>query len=96
MGVDVTIFGRRTIRPGDRVAIDTPYLNGIASIEAGPDVERGTKTFPKFLFRFEKGVIVDPETSFVGELNSSDEIWLEDDAQYVSIFGVDDSNIALL
>ena len=96
MGVDVTIFGRRTIRPGDRVAIDTPYLNGIANIESGPDVERGTKTFPKYLFSFVEGILVDPETSFVHKLSPEDEIWLEDDANYISIFGVDDENISLL
>lgn len=90
----MSIFGRRTIEVGDIIAIDTPYLNGIARIVAGPDTERGTKSFPKFLFKFERGYIADPSSGYLDILRG-DEIWLEDNAQHVSIFGVDDENISL-
>ena len=89
----MSIFGRRTVRVGDVVAIDTPYLNGIARIVDGPNTEQGTKAFPKFLFKFERGYIADPDSGFLDVLNG-DEIWLEDNAKHVSIFGVDDENIA--
>lgn len=89
----MSIFGRRTVEVGDVIAIDTPYLNGIAKVIAGPDTERGTKSFPKFLFKFQRGFIADPSTGFLGTLKG-EEIWLEDNAKHVSIFGVDDENIS--
>lgn len=90
------MFGRRTVEIGDVVAFDTPYLNGIAEVIDGPDSDRGTKSLPKWLFRFRQGVIADPSTGYVGELSPSDEGWFEDNAHYISIFGVDDENIHLL
>lgn len=89
----MSIFGRRTVKVGDVIAIDTPYLNGIARIIDGPNYERGTKAFPKFLFAFERGYLADPSSGYLGVLNG-DEVWLEDNAQHVSIFGVDNENIS--
>lgn len=88
-------FGRRNLRIGDVVAFDTPFLNGVADVIAGPDSERGTKVYPKWLFRFRWGVLVDKHADNVFPLNSSDELWLEDNANYTSIVGVDIDESAL-
>lgn len=90
-----TALGRRTVRKGDTVAIDTPYLNGIADVIDGPSTEHGTKVHPKFLFRFQSGVIVDAAASYAGDLTEADELWLEDVPRFISIVGVDDQNISL-
>ena len=75
---------RRQIQIGVVVLVDTPYIYGIAVITNGPDYQRGTLRYPKFQFRFVQGIIVDPETSYAGELSTDDEIWLEDSLEYVS------------
>lgn len=77
------------MRIGDVVIVDTPYINGIADIIDGPNTELGTKTYPKYLYKFRAGKVFDPTSGFTAELNSEDEIWLEDNPNYVSIIGVD-------
>lgn len=89
------MFGRRSVEIGDVVAIDTPYLNGIAVVIDGPSIEEGTKAYPKWLFKFKTGIVIDPRTEYVGKLTEADEIWLEDSARHMSIFGVDDENIKI-
>lgn len=89
------MLGRRTVRIGDVVVFDTPYINGVADVIDGPDSVRGTKTYPKWLFRFRSGVLADGESGYVGPLGPADEGWFEDNPHYMSIVGVDDENIGL-
>lgn len=85
----MSILGRRNMQKGDVAIVDTPYINGIADIIGGPNTELGTKTYPKYLYKFRQGKVFDPTSGFTAELNSEDEIWLEDNPNYVSIIGVD-------
>lgn len=90
------MLGRRTVAIGDTVVFDTPYFNGIAKVIDGPSTEKGTQSLPKWLFLLQKGILADGSTGYTSTVDGTEEIWLEDNARYISIVGVDDENISLV